>query len=136
MADAPQSPDERPLVVLPALLQVWRGLVWLVGKTRPIVARGAAACGRTLWRHRSVVGAITVRALWVGALLLLVEGGRRLLQIEQPLDPIALRQTFGLGLGLCSMTVLLAAHRRIRWAGIALGTAHGALVLVLGSVPG
>ena len=133
MADAPQPADARPLVVLPALRVVWRGLVWLVGRARPIVARGAAACGRALWRHRGVVGAITVRALWVGALLLLVEGGRAVLQIEQPLDPIALRQTFGVGLGLCSVTVLLAAHRRIRWAGVALGTAHGALVLVLGS---
>ena len=132
MPDAP----ERPLVVLPALRAVGRGLLWALGKVGPWLVRGGTALGRGLWRHRTLVGALLVRALWVIALLLLVEGGRRLLQIEVAIDPIALRQTFAIGLGLCTLTVLLAAHRRIRWAGIALGTAHGALVLVLTTATG
>jgi hypothetical protein len=74
--------------------------------------------------------------LWVAALVLLVDGGQRLLQIERALDPVALRQSFALGLGLCTVTVLFAMQRRIRWAGIALGTAHGGLVLVLTTAAG
>jgi hypothetical protein len=132
MPDAP----ERPLVVLPALRALGRGLLWVLGKLGPLLVRGGAALGRGLWRHRTIVGAVIVRALWVIALLLLVEGGRRLLQIEVALDPVALRQTFAVGLGLCTLTVLFAVHRRIRWAAIALGTAHGALVLVLTTLNG
>jgi hypothetical protein len=128
--------EDRPLVVLPALRTLARGLGWITTKASRLLARGAAAVGRVLWRHRVLVTAILVRGLWVAALLVLVEGGRRLLQIEQPIDPIALRDAFALGLGLCTLTVLLAAQRRIRWAGIALGTTHGALVLVLQTAAG
>lgn len=126
----PRAP-ERPLVVLPALLTLARGLGFVAAKTWTLLAVGATAVGRLLWRHRTVVTAVLVRGLWVAALLLLVDGGRRLLQIEQAIDPVALRDVFAFGVGLCTLTVLLAVHRRIRWAAIALGTAHGALVLVL-----
>jgi hypothetical protein len=136
MADARQSAEERPLLVLGAVRALGRALVWVAGKAGPLLARTAAASGRGAWRHRDILAAIAVRACCVLALWLLVDGGQRLLQIEDTLDPITLRQIFALGLGLCTLTALLAVHRRLRWAAIALGTAHGALVLLLTTANG
>ena len=134
MADEASTSDPRPLVVLPALAAIGRAVVWAGAKAWPWISRGGAALRRMLWRHRAVVLALAVRAAWVTALLVLVDAGVQMVQIEHTYDPMELRNAFALGLGLCSLTVLLASHRRIRWAGVALGTAHGALVLVLTAI--
>ena len=131
MADGESPSEERPLVVLGALGAVGRGAMRAGAWAWPLLRRGSAALGGALWRRRGFLVALAVRAAWVAALLLFVDAATELVQVEHTFDPMELRAVFALGLGLCSLTVLLAAHRRMRWAGVALGTAHGAVVLML-----
>jgi hypothetical protein len=131
MADGETPSQERPLVVLGALGAAARACLRAGVWTWPWLRRGTAAFGRMLWRRRGFLVALGVRAAWIAALLLFVDATTELVQVDHQFDPMKLRGVFALGLGLCSLTVLLATHRRMRWAGVTLGTAHGAVVLML-----
>jgi hypothetical protein len=94
------------------------------------LGRAAACVGRHAAARRGALLAVATRAAWWAALGLLWLGGTALLDVTRPFDRAGLTTSFGVGLGLCLFAVLLASHRRIRWAGWSLGLAHGALGLL------
>jgi hypothetical protein len=97
------------------------------------LVRGVTALSETvaegLVRHRAVLFGLLTRALWWGALALLLLGGRALVEIHghAPIDQEAL-PAFAVGLGVCALLVLVAAQARLRWAALVLGFGHGGLL--------
>lgn len=72
-----------------------------------------------------------VRLLVIGALAVWIQASTNIFQIDQTLDVQSTLDQLGFGLALCALAVFLAAHRRIRWAAIALGGAHGGMAILL-----
>lgn len=85
--------------------------------------------GAAVTRHRAVLFGLFTRAMWWGALALLLLGGQALIEIHgrAPLDQQAL-PAFAAGLGLCALLVTIAAQARLRWAALVLGFSHGGLL--------
>ncbi len=98
--------------------------------------RGVSWTARNAWVHRAALNAIFVRAAWWTSLWLAIQTTSTLVDSRATLavDPSLMR--FGVGLGLCWLVVVLASARRLRWAAIALGAAHGGLGLVLWTLSG
>ena len=59
-----------------------------------------------------------------------------LFDVRAPLDVEGMLTRFAVGLGLCWAVVVFGAAKRLRWAGLALGTAHGGLGILLWTVSG
>jgi hypothetical protein len=99
----------------------WRGLAWST---------------RTAWTHRRVLNAIVLRAAWWAALWLAIETASSLVDVSAPLDIEGMLTRFAVGLGMCWAVVVFSGSGYLRWAGIALGTVHGVLGLLLWTVTG
>jgi hypothetical protein len=102
----------------------------VLGPVARMVGRGARALGTGLWRHREIVNAILVRALWWGALVAwwsaavpLVAGGA--IDVQRALV------VFAAGTAVCAMVVALGRASRLRWWGGALGSVHGMCAVAL-----
>jgi hypothetical protein len=87
--------------------------------------------GRALWWARQPLFGLLVRGLWWGALVLLLRTALDVLDTSQPIDVDGARAWFAVGVAGCAAVTALADCRRLRWAGIALGTAHGAAYVLL-----
>lgn len=96
-----------------------------------------ASTGRAAIHRRRGLTLVGVRALWWGALALLVAGGPLLLGTPAadapPSRPLWL---FGAGLGACAAVAALAVERRLRWGAFVLGLAHAGLGLLTWAVLG
>lgn len=92
--------------------------------------------GGAILRHRALLIAIAARVAWAAALWLLVLTGRQLAAIDVPLDAAVVIERFIYGIALCAAVVVVGAHRRMRWAGAALGTAHAGFALLLWTIAG
>jgi hypothetical protein len=88
--------------------------------------------GALVTRHQAVLFGLFTRALWWGALALLVLGGQAMVEIHgrAPLDQQAL-PAFAVGLGVCALLVMIAAQARLRWAALILGFSHGGLLALV-----
>lgn len=102
----------------------------VVGPAARVTGRATAAAMSALWRHREIVNAILVRALWWGALVAwwsaavpLVAGGE--LDVERALV------VFAAGAAVCALVVVLGRASRLRWWGGALGSVHGMCAVAL-----
>jgi len=122
------------------LLRVLRSFFAAVGD---LTFRAVAALGNLLrllrhglgalvTRHQAVLFGLFTRALWWGALALLVLGGQAMIEIHgrAPLDQQAL-PAFAVGLGVCALLVMIAAQARLRWAALVLGFSHGGLLALV-----
>jgi len=85
-----------------------------------------------LQRHRAVLFGLFTRALWWTALVLLLLGGRALIEIHErsPFLEAALPSLVA-GLALCAVLLLFASQARMRWAAFALGLGHGGLLALV-----
>ena len=77
------------------------------------------------WRHRAGLVAVAARLAWWVSLVGLWWGATRLFDVHRPLDAQALLQVFAAGAALCSVTLLAAESRPLRWCAWVLGTLHG-----------
>lgn len=130
----------RRLAELRPLLTLLRRFLASVGE---LTLRLLAACAVLLTvsrrglvagvvRHRALLFGLFTRAMWWGALVLLLLGGQALVEIHgrAPLDQQAL-PAFAAGLGLCALLVVIAAQARLRWAALVLGFSHGGLLALV-----
>jgi hypothetical protein len=101
----------------------------LVASSRTAVRAGLTIM-RAAWRHRAMLTALAVRGMWWTAMWLLWVGGTALLDVHRPLHEETFVLPFAVGFALCSISALLGAQRRIRWASGVLGVSHGALGLL------
>ncbi len=91
---------------------------------------------RSAFRHRTALAVIGSRGAWLAALWLLVDAACAIFDVRQSVQPDTQLLQLGGGLALCWLVVVTSSHRRLRWAAIALGTAHGTLGLLLWTVTG
>lgn len=100
------------------------------------VARGVSWTASAAWTHRARLNAIALRVAWWAALWLALTTASTIFDVRSTLVVDDALQQLGLGLGLCWAVVVFSAARHLRWAGIALGTIHGALALLLWTASG
>ena len=91
---------------------------------------------RAAWTHRRVVAALLLRVAWWASVWLAIEAASTMFDVRATMDVDGILTGFGAGLGLCWMVVVFSASKYLRWAGIALGTVHGGLGLVLWTITG
>jgi hypothetical protein len=129
--------DARPLLRLARLLaRFFAGLGTVTVRGLAGLAHGSTLVGDAiaggLQRHRGLLFALFVRALWWGALALLLLGGRALVEIHDraPFVQEAL-PAFLSGLAVCAFLLVIASPARLRWAAFALGLGHGGLLALV-----
>lgn len=123
--------DIRPLLRL--LGRFFAGLGGLTVRSLSGLAHGSTLVGDAiaggLQRHRAALFGLFVRAMWWGALALLLLGGRALVEIHdrapfiQEALPVLLT-----GFAMCAFLLVVASPARLRWAAFALGLGHGGLL--------
>ncbi len=116
----------------PAARTALRTLAWAMRAA----SRGVAWTTRGAWAHRRVLNAIVLRAAWWASLWVAIETASTMVDVRAPLDTEGMLMRFAVGLGLCWAVVVFSGSRSLRWAGIALGTVHGGLGLLLWTVTG
>lgn len=99
-------------------------------------SRGLAWTGHAAWTHRRPLMAVLLRLAWWASLWLAIDTASTLFDVRAPLDVEGMLTRFAVGLGLCWAVVVFGAAKRLRWAGLALGTAHGGLGILLWTVSG
>ena len=99
-------------------------------------SRGLAWTGRAVWTHRRPLNAVVLRLAWWASLWLAIATASPLFDVRAPLDVEGMLTRFAVGLGLCWAVVVLSGAKPLRWAGLALGTVHGGLGLLLWTVNG
>lgn len=99
-----------------------------------LLARGVAWVARAAIVHRAAVAAVLTRLAWFAALWLLIDAARTLFDARVAVAPEQALLQFAGGLALCWVVVVFARARRLRWTAIAMGTAHGALGLLLWAI--
>ncbi len=128
---APPSTDRVLPRVLAQLAALGARLRPVIGKTGTALAQGATAAVRGAVRHRAVLGAIGLRALWWSALVLLVVGGRHVLGLASLPSREWVLAPFVVGLVLCAVLRLADAPRRLHVAALGLGAVHGLAVVLV-----
>lgn len=106
------------------LARLLTGLAGLarVGAVLATAGRGAIAA---LWQNRARAYPVAPRALWWGALLSLLLGGRVILGTEALPGRLEVLAPFAIGLGCCALVRLLASADHLRTAALGLGAVHG-----------
>lgn len=132
-ADAPSY--DVLAVVGRALRHMWQRVLPAMGQASIAgagrVAQVVRLGGATVWRHREIIGAVSTRALWWGALALLAVVGQALLAGDATSPWIADALVwFCVGLAACTVVTVAARPRHLRIAGAALATGHGAFALL------
>lgn len=126
--------DLRPLLRLLGrfFAAIGGATVWLL---RALASGSTIVGDRTagaLQRHQALLLGLFTRALWWTALVLLLLGGRALVEIHErsPFLEAALPSLVA-GLALCAALLLFASQARMRWAAFALGLGHGGLLALV-----
>jgi hypothetical protein len=99
-----------------------------------VAAAAARQLGALTWKGRRLLLGLAVRAAWWAALLMGVQTCLRVIDTSTRIDVDGSMQSLAIGIASCAAVTALASDRRLRWAGIALGTALGAALLLLHSL--
>lgn len=116
----------------PVVQALHRGWKWsrpravtLLRRTTRVVHQSSLVALRWTWRHRAAVLAVAARLGWWLSLAVLGWGMTRLFDVHRPLQPELLLRVFATGAALCSLPLVAARGRPLRWSAWVLGTLHG-----------
>lgn len=120
----------------PVALRAARASVPATARLGRATLRGLASMRRAAVRRRDLLVALACRAAWWGSLAIFAAAGATLLAFTvETVD--GLWHPFAIGLCMCTLVVLVARERHLRWLATVLGTSHAVLgLLAFGALQG